>query len=541
MATWIRGRRTLGGLLALTVAGGIAATDHGLAEAQTTLAPPVGALLGAYVKPETGWSEADVKAAVTGLESQVGRKLAIDHHYYAWSVSFPRWKEPWDLEHGRIPMVSWGGTDTAEINAGSHDAMIRTRARDVATLPGRVLMRWFYEMDSDFLSASAVSPADYTAAWQRIRGIFAEEGATNVEWVWCPTTWGFTEGLAPAYYPGDGYVDWICADGYNWAPTKPGASWREFEEIFRDFYDWGVQRGKPLMIGETGVQERDPGEKPAWFTNAAVAIRDRMPAIKAFVYFNSARISNQGIANDWRVTTSEGSLDAFRMMAQDPYFGGTGALVVPGSEAGGLEPVTLDVRQKRRDRRKIRVTWEGPAQATTSLRVWQVAARGKATGFDHWTTKPGTSATYRGRPGHRYCFSARAEVAGAASAWGPDACIAVPLNDRALKGGGWDRMRSRRSYLRTVSTTRRAGAVLRTGPVLAHRVALVVTTSPEGGPVMVMLGRRKLGKVSLRSGQRRANRLLRLDALTEPTRGRIRVRSLTRGAEVSIEGVVLNG
>ena len=60
-------------------------------------------------------------------------------------------------------------------------------------------------------AAIAQSPASFIAAWRRVYRIFAQVGATNVRWVWCPTGWGFGKGLAERFYPGSAYVDWIRA------------------------------------------------------------------------------------------------------------------------------------------------------------------------------------------------------------------------------------------------------------------------------------------------------------------------------------------
>ena len=70
-------------------------------------------------------------------------------------------------------------------------------------------------------------------------GIFDAEGATNVTWAWCGTAWGMktpdsatsTAGSAYQYYPGDDVIDWVCADGFNWAR----ASARRLKRLHLDF------------------------------------------------------------------------------------------------------------------------------------------------------------------------------------------------------------------------------------------------------------------------------------------------------------------
>jgi hypothetical protein len=313
--------RTFAAVLVLVV--GVAAINVGgsgaLLPPLTAPAPaiPPGALFGAYVQGASHTPAAQL-AAVETRERDVGRRLAIDHHFYPWDKEFPTVKEEADLRAGRIPLISWNGkTLNLEIGLGQHDDLIRTRARAVKALGGKVMIRWMWEMDGRKKAENSRHPALYVAAWRRIHDVFAAEGATNVQWVWCPNATAFRAGdgrNAPAYYPGDEYVDWICADGYNWAPGRSGDQWRSFASIYGPFYEWGIARRKPLMVGEFGAQERNPGEKAQWLTEAREALKNKFPGIKAVVYFDANK------DYDWRVTTSPETLAAYRDMAQDPWF-----------------------------------------------------------------------------------------------------------------------------------------------------------------------------------------------------------------------------
>jgi putative cell wall-binding protein len=277
------------------------------------LVPDAGALFGEYIKPAE-YERAVLERTIRDREADLGRRLDIAHWYYPWATPFPSWQEPWHLEAGRIPMISWQGTDTQEIAAGRHDALIETRADAVAALGAQVFLRFFWEMDGVANADRANSPADYIAAWRRIHGIFDARGADNVVWVWCPNAWGFHTGAAPQWYPGDDYVDWVCADGYNWAPGRAGDPWRSFTEIFAPFHEWGMARAKPMMVGEYGAQEREPGEKAQWFRDVVPSLQADLPGIAAVVYFDSL---HDGY--DWRVTTSAASYEAFHALAADPY------------------------------------------------------------------------------------------------------------------------------------------------------------------------------------------------------------------------------
>jgi hypothetical protein len=285
----------------------------------TVTAPPVqpegGVLLGASISAEIRNLSAE-RSAVENLEQAIGRTLDIHHNFYTWDEAFPTDVERSDLQDGRIPMISWNGrgVTTKAIAAGRYDDLITQRARDTKALGQPVLVRWFWEMDGRKKAEWAGTPDQYVAAWKHIVGIFRQEGADNVRWVWCPNASAFNDGEAQTFYPGSDFVDWTCADGYNWAPGRAGDDYRSFKEIFGGFYLWAVEQNKPIMVGEFGVQERKPGEKADWITATREAIKTDFPQMKAIVYFSANK------DYDWRLTTSESALAAFTQMAKDPWF-----------------------------------------------------------------------------------------------------------------------------------------------------------------------------------------------------------------------------
>ena len=285
----------------------------------TVSAPPVqpegGVLLGASISTEIRNLSAE-RSAVENLEQAIGRTLDIHHNFYTWDEAFPTDVERSDLQEGRIPMISWNGrgVTTRAIAAGRYDDLIERRARDTKALGQPVLIRWFWEMDGNKKAEFAGTPDQYIAAWRHIVGIFRTQGADNVRWVWCPNASAFNDGEAQAFYPGPDFVDWTCADGYNWAPGRAGDDYRSFKDIFSGFYLWAASQNKPIMVGEFGVQERNPGEKAEWISTTREAIKTDFPLLRAIVYFSANK------DYDWRLTTSDSALEAFRQMANDPWF-----------------------------------------------------------------------------------------------------------------------------------------------------------------------------------------------------------------------------
>ena len=291
-----------------------------------SLAPARGALFGAWVKPEdwSGGSTYAEEAAVASFERTIGRNLAIDHVYTSWANPMPVALAQWDLSRGTIPMITWAGARTDLIAKGSYDSVIRATAYALKSLHGPVMLRWFPEMDLKPSLRYTVSPTSFIAAWRHMHEIFTSVGATNVRWVWCPNVSAFRLGIAQRYYPGDSYVDWVGADGYNWAPQVNFLPWRSFSQIFEPFYKWGLPTGKPMLIGEYGAVEGGPGAKARWFRQADRQIKSKFPALRAVVYFNSDHL-NFGMQFNWKVTSSKTSLAAFKDFAHDPYFRATPA------------------------------------------------------------------------------------------------------------------------------------------------------------------------------------------------------------------------
>jgi hypothetical protein len=278
------------------------------------LAPARGAHFGVHHKLDSSLDAEGKQAELDALESSLSRTMAIEHWYEPWGKIFPGWREPYDFSRGRIPMISWGKTYTGDINQGIHDGYIRARADGIRALGRPVFLRWFWEMDGSRNAGYAGSPAEYIAAWRHIRAIFDQQGATNVAWVWCPNASAFETGKAQTFYPGDEYVDWVCADGYNYTNYPESPAYDSFLEKFTVFNDWAVARGKPAMAGEYGAMYMGPGERARWLNEAREALTTRLTGMLAVVYFHSYAEYN------WQLTFEPDAFEAFRQMGLDPYF-----------------------------------------------------------------------------------------------------------------------------------------------------------------------------------------------------------------------------
>jgi hypothetical protein len=271
--------------------------------------PPVhGAYFGARVRPPIYTEPAEV-AAIDRLQRQIGRRLDIVHVYHLWQDPFPNSSDLAFLRQGSMLLLSWSGTDTRAIAAGKYDSLIRQRALAIKAIGKRIFLEWRWEMDRAGLRAQIHSPADYIAAWDHIRSIFAQEHVDNVAWVWCPTAYGFANGTAAAYYPGNNEVNWVCVDAY----PGPGP-YRSFATIVQPFLNWASHHSKPVMIGEYGVPDTYGEQQRAqWLWGAARTVRGNAQ-IKALIYFDA------NAKNAYALVPGSPALQAFRGIAHVPYF-----------------------------------------------------------------------------------------------------------------------------------------------------------------------------------------------------------------------------
>jgi hypothetical protein len=282
------------------------------------LVPAQGVYFGAWVKPAT-FTQAGYLSAVDQLQQRIGRRLDIVHIYLKPAATFPTASDLAFIRQGSTLLVSWALSDTRGILAGRYDSLIRERAQEIRAIGKPVFLEWRWEMDRPNLRAEVGSPAGYIAAWKHIRRIFVQQHADNAVWVWCPTAKGFTGGYAPAYYPGNSQVDWICADAYpGWGQQ------RSFATIIQPFLNWAAQHAKPIMIGEYGVPVSygDNG-RARWLRSAAQTVLSH-PQIKALVYFDS---NGTGLAPQTSFVLDASALQAFRAIADARYFNPRGVPV----------------------------------------------------------------------------------------------------------------------------------------------------------------------------------------------------------------------
>ncbi len=298
--------------------GGVGGGNAGTSGSSALLVPAHGTLLGAFVGTGT----------LAGFETELGRKVAITHNFVGWT-------DDWTSQlsgmaaGGRIPLVTWEawensvGAPLTDIIGGSYDSMIKSRAQAAKTFGQKFFLRWGHEMNGNWYpwdgshnGANAAAATTYISAFRHIHDLFVAAGATNVLWIFCPNVdsvpneaWNQWAG----YYPGDGYVDWMGFDGYNWGTVQTTSTWQTFPAIAGRIYSGLAAKGKPIMIPETASAEQG-GDKAAWIAGVLPALQSSFPQVKALVWFQMNK------ETDWRIDSSTAAESAFVTIANDAYF-----------------------------------------------------------------------------------------------------------------------------------------------------------------------------------------------------------------------------
>jgi hypothetical protein len=138
---------------------------------------------------------------------------------------------------------------------------------------------------------------------------------------------------------------------------------------------------------------------------------------------------------------------------------------------------------------------------------------------------------------HRFSATA-VDAAGNEDQTAANRFFTVPKNNTKLKhSAGWKKRKAKGHYLNSFSQTKKRGAVLRTKVRGVKRVALVASQGRGHGTVKVFLGKKLLKKVSLQKRRNVHKRIVPVANFDKRKRGVIRVKVISRGKPVRIEGV----
>ena len=273
--------------------------------------------------------------ALSSFGSSLGVKFTSAKWYSDWDNDFESGIARGFHSQGVIPELTWqpqidgSGISYSDVTAGNYDNYINSFASSVRSLGFTIRITLAPEMNGDWapwgVGNNGNTAEGFRSFWQYTVQKFRDNGTNNVDWVWSPNThyWGETASYADLY-PGDSYVDYTGIEGYNWGTSQSWSSWQSFSEVFGSSYNSLVNlTGKRILITEMASTELG-GSKPQWIIDMFSALRGRFSRVQGFTWFNINK------ETDWRINSSQASLQAFARAAQ-----------------GDLTPVSDDSQQKQ--------------------------------------------------------------------------------------------------------------------------------------------------------------------------------------------------
>jgi Glycosyl hydrolase family 26 len=279
------------------------------------------------------------QAALTGLETSVGRPMATTRLFYKWDSPFPDDYSTYLVNHGSEIVLSVKATRvngavikwTDIANAQPDSAIYQNIVRWAQAMQAIGQPVWFtlsHEPEAGVNTGNGTS-ANFIAAWQRVVDIFRATGVTNARFMWIMTSNAFQlpasdRRQAPKWYPGDAYVDGIASDPYNWFTCRKGINtpWRSLAFLIEGQRVFGLAHPTiPLYLTEWASVEdpAQPGRKARWIDDARALFKQ-----PAYAQFRGVSYFNIGGKDScvWLVTSSATSLASFSAMSQDPWYAG---------------------------------------------------------------------------------------------------------------------------------------------------------------------------------------------------------------------------
>lgn len=249
---------------------------------------------------------------VERFEYNLNRRLDIVHWFMSWNHAWNPSLVALAATNGRKPMISWEAHNQPMVNiaAGQYDNYIRSWAIGAREFGSTIYIRPFPEMNGNWTPWNG-DPKNFVIAWQRIVTIFRQEGANNVIWIWAANISDYpniSSNHLENYYPGANYVDILAMDGYNWGTSRNWSNWQSFEDIFTEPYKRISKLGnQEIWISEISSTEIG-GNKGNWITKMFSS--NKFPRLSTIIWFDE----NKEL--DWRVQSSDNSLEAFRQGAR---------------------------------------------------------------------------------------------------------------------------------------------------------------------------------------------------------------------------------
>lgn len=296
-------RRRGAALLAATLASGVLAATTVAAPAQAATLDTSGIILG-------------IAGNVGAAESKTGQNMAL--HRYG------------KFDDKQVPVAemitvrsrsSWN--TTANLSSGSQGYKDIVRWADTLKARGGKILVAFHHEPESTQSSSYGNAAAYQKAYRKVVTIFRSRNANNVVFTWQMTAWSFSakssdSRAAIKWYPGDGYVDVVGADPYNWYDCGHGkGKWNSLQQLATPVLDFAKAHGKQMALPEF-ASDKD-ARRATWLTDATKWLAANDKYVAAVFYFNQAPTYSTGQGCQWELS-STAEYNALRSMATHATF-----------------------------------------------------------------------------------------------------------------------------------------------------------------------------------------------------------------------------
>ena len=270
---------------------------------------------------------------IENFKNQVGQYPGTYSIWNKINVPFPEQQLLSYLDsHSITPVIFMESQDPTysdqQIANGVADEFFKKWAQDASRYGKRVILRYDQEMNGGWFAWGHDAGA-FITSWKHIHDVIRGEGATNVEFFWCP--WG---GAAWAvenmgnYYPGDDYADYVGFDAYSGMDEQ---THRSMQALYSSSIDRlnTLAPNKPIIIGETGISAHANGQanfvnyRNNWIKNGYEYVYNNWPKVKAILYLNYNNIELGEGARDWKLDTDPNVTSAYAALAADPRFQGS--------------------------------------------------------------------------------------------------------------------------------------------------------------------------------------------------------------------------
>lgn len=202
--------------------------------------------------------------------------------------------------------TSWRSVAAAGPGSAVYNDIVRW-AQTIKSRPGPVLLAYHHEPEASG-SASSGSAADFVAAYRHVVSVFRAQGVQNVEFTWQMTAYAFRAPAGDArtaarWYPGDGYVDVVGADAYNWSTCGHGnGKWVELSTLTDPVLAFAKAHGKRAALAEFAANP--DSRRTQWLNNAHQYIAAHADVLTAAFYFNRGPTNKANQDCSWNLSTS---------------------------------------------------------------------------------------------------------------------------------------------------------------------------------------------------------------------------------------------